>query len=207
MRSTERTAPSGPLPTASPSRFCSAMPNHYAVIQTAGFSLPFTPAFLPALNNATNKRVRIYQEQRTAHQGGTRATITLSARRFGQQAKTGRNRPSSRRYKTKAGCIEAQPIVIKITAHPTSLNADALAKPFATILSIQCAAGSRKISNFNFGQRFCYLGNRGNVSVELKIKIGDLTLSKKYPGVAGLTRSCRISAIAPQSSMPTNSRR
>ena len=161
--------------------------NHYAVIQTTGFSLPFTPAFLPALNNATSKRVEFIKSNALLTKEAQEQQLRSAQEDLDNKQKLVEIDRLLADTKQKLDASKAQPIVIKITAHPTSLNADALAKPFATILSIQCAAGSRKISNFNFLVSDSVTWAPGQCGdVELKIKIGDLTLSKKYPGVAGL---------------------
>ena len=161
--------------------------NQYAVVQTAGFSLPFTPSFLPALNNATSKRVEFIKSNALLNKEAQQQQLRAEQDDLDNKQKLVEIDRVLADTKQKLEASKAQPVVIKITAHPTSLNADALAKPYATILSIQCASGSRKISNFNFLVSDSVTWAPGQCGdVELKIKIGDLTLSKKYPGVAGL---------------------
>ena len=161
--------------------------NQYAVVQTAGFSLPFTPSFLPALNNATGKRVEFIKSNALLNKETQQQQLRAEQEDLDNKQKLVEIDRVLADTKQKLEASKAQPVVIKITAHPTSLNADALAKPYATILSIQCASGSRKISNFNFLVSDSVTWSPGQCGdVELKIKIGDLTLSKKYPGVTGL---------------------
>lgn len=161
--------------------------NQYAVVQTAGFSLPLTPSFLPALNNATGKRVEFIKSNALLNKETQQQQLRAEQEDLDNKQKLVEIDRVLSDTKQKLEASKAQPVVIKITAHPTSLNADALAKPYATILSIQCASGSRKISNFNFLVSDSVTWAPGQCGdVELKIKIGDLTLSKKYPGVTGL---------------------
>lgn len=161
--------------------------NRYQPIQTAGFSLPFTPSFLPSLNTATSKRVERIQvgeqmERETQQQQLRAQKDDLDSK---QKMVELDRAIADNKQKLEAG--KAQTIKLKITARPTSLNADAKAKPYATILSIQCASGARKISNFNFQVSDTVVWAPGQCGdVELQIKVGDLVLSKKYPGSTGL---------------------
>lgn len=161
--------------------------NHYQVIQTAGFSLPFTPSFLPSLNNATSKRVeRIQIGEQMEREAQQQQLRTQKDDLEGKQQLVELDRAIADN-KQKLDASKAQTVKLKITARPTSLNPGALAKPFATILSIQCASGARKISNFNFQVSDTVTWAPGQCGdVELQIKVGDLVLSKKYPGTSGL---------------------
>lgn len=161
--------------------------NRYQLIQTAGFSLPFTPSFLPSLNTATSKRVERVQIGEQMEREAQQQQLRAQKDDLDSKQKLAELDRVIADNKQKLEASKAQTVKLKITARPTSLNADAKAKPYATILSIACASGARKISNFNFQVSDTVVWAPGQCGdVELQIKVGDLVLSKKYPGSTGL---------------------
>ncbi len=75
---------------------------------------------------------------------------------------------------------------VSIKGLPTDVNAAAATKPYATILTLQCADGTTKLNNFQFPimKKFRWVpGTCGDVLFE--IKVGNLTLSKQYRGSQG----------------------
>jgi len=89
--------------------------------------------------------------------------------------------------KLKADAAMAQPIQLTITAQPTGINPGATEKPFATILSIQCAAGAQLLNNYNFPVSSSFAWSAGQCGdVTLQIKIEKLVLTKKYSGPLGV---------------------
>ncbi len=75
---------------------------------------------------------------------------------------------------------------VSIKGLPTDVNAAAATKPYATVLTLQCASETTKLSNFQFPimKKFRWLpGSCGDVLFE--IKVGNLTLTKQYKGSQG----------------------
>ncbi len=164
----------------------------FRIIETMGYSVPFTAGFLPTINGAVDKRVTqlVAQQQLDASKevGKLRA----------EQAQTEAKQVQAQMDATLADVaqkiegLKAQAVQLSIIAQPTGVNVAATAKPFETVLTIQCAAGSQQLNNFNFpvGLSFPWaLGQCGEVS--LQIKIGTLVLTKKYPGSMGMINFLR----------------
>ncbi len=166
--------------------------SQFRVVQTRGYSLPFNSLFLPMLNEAVGKRVeQIVTQQRTEQQKQNEQLQAQKDQLQAQQAQIEAER-ALEDIKQKSAALKAQPLPLTITAQPTSVNPGASAKPFATLLTIQCAAGTRTLSNYNFpvSDSFAWIpGQCGEVNLE--IRIDNLTLTKKYPGVFGVVRFVR----------------
>ncbi len=163
--------------------------NRFSIVQTLGYSVPFTNQFLPMLNDAAGKRVeQLVTQQRTELEDQTQKLKTEKEQLQAQQTQAQVDRALAD-IKQKVDALKAQTLQLTITTQPTSVNAGAKAKPFATVLSIQCASGARVINNFNFPVSDSFLlGDRMCGEVTLQIKIEDLVLTKKYPGATGVVR-------------------
>ena len=163
--------------------------NRFSIVQTLGYSVPFTNQFLPMLNDAAGKRVeQLVTQQRAEVEDQTQKLTTEKEQLQAQQTQAQVDRALAD-IKQKVDALKAQTLQLTITAQPTSVNAGAKAKPFATVLSIQCASGARVINNFNFPVSDSFpLGDRMCGDVTLQIKIEDLVLTKKYPGTTGVVR-------------------
>ncbi|MBI2727066.1 MAG: hypothetical protein HYX42_12540 [Polaromonas sp.] len=163
--------------------------NRFGVVQTLGYSVPFTRQFLPMLNDAAGKRVeQLVMQQRIEQEDQSQKLAGEKEQLQAQQSLAQIDRVLAD-VKTKVDALKAQVQQLTITTQPTSVNPGAKSKPFATVLSIQCAAGARVISNFNFPVTDSFpLGERLCGEVNLQIKIDDLVLSKKYPGSSGVIR-------------------
>lgn len=163
--------------------------NRFSIVQTLGYSMPFTNQFLSMLNDAAGKRVeQLVMQQRSELEDQTQKLTTEKEQLQAQQTLTQVDRALAD-IKQKIDTLKAQALQLTITAQPTSVNVGAKAKPFATVLSVQCASGARVINNFNFPVSDSFpLGDRMCGDVTLQIKIDDLVLTKKYPGSTGVVR-------------------
>lgn len=163
--------------------------NRFAIVQTLGYSVPFTRQFLPMLNDAAGKRVeQLVTQQRAEQQEQTDKLAGQKEQLQAQQAMAQLDRALAD-IKQKADAIKAQAQQLTITAQPTSVNPGAKAKPFVTVLAIQCASGARVLNNYNFPVSDSFpLGERQCGDVTLQIKIEDVVLTKKYPGAGGVVR-------------------
>ena len=161
--------------------------NRFAIVQTLGYSVPFTRQFLPMLNDAAGKRVeQLVRQQRSELQEQTDKLDGQNEQLRSQRAMVQVDRVLAD-IKQKIDAIRAQVQQLTITAQPTSVNAGAKAKPFLTVLAIQCAGGARVINNYNFPvNESLALGERQCGDVTLQIKIDDVVLTKKYPGSNGV---------------------
>ena len=163
--------------------------NKFGAVQTLGYSVPFTRQFLPMLNDAAGKRVeQLVTQQRAEQQDQNDKLASQKSQLQGQQALIQLDRTLAE-IKQKADALKAQVLQLSITAQPTSVNAGAKAKPFLTVLTIQCAAGARIINNYNFPVTDSFpLADKQCGDVTLQIRIDDQVLSKKYPGATGIVK-------------------
>ncbi len=163
--------------------------NRFGIVQTLGYSVPFTSQFLPMLNDAAGKRVEhLVMQRKVELEEQTEKLVSEKDQLQAQQALAQVDRALVDN-KQKIDSLKAQVLQLGITGQPTSVNAGAKSMPFLTVLTIQCAAGARVINNYNFPASDSFpLGERLCGEVSLQIKIEDLVLSKKYPGPQGTIR-------------------
>lgn len=163
--------------------------NRFGIVQTLGYSVPFTSQFLPMLNDAAGKRVEhLVMQQKVELEDQTQKLVTEKDQLQAQQALAQVDRTIADN-KQKIDTLKAQVLQLGITGQPTSINAGAKSKPFLTVLTIQCASGARVLNNYNFPVSDSFpLGERLCGEVSLQIKIEDLVLTKKYPGAQGTIR-------------------
>jgi type VI secretion system protein ImpL len=173
--------------------------SNYAVVQTQGYSVPFTTAFLPMLNSALGRQVSLQvAQQRTEADKQAQAAQAQQAQLEAQQAQLASQQTLEQLDKTlataklQADAAHAEAVPLTITAQPTGINDGAKAKPFATILKIQCAAGIQTLNNYNFPVSVNFAWTAGQCGdTSLQIKIGNLTLERKYPGPLGVAAFLR----------------
>lgn len=163
--------------------------NRFGIVQTLGYSVPFTRQFLPMLNDAAGKRVeQLVLQQRIELEDQVQKLAAEKDQLQAQQAVAQIDRLLAD-IKQKTDALKAQVLQLGITAQPTSVNPGAKVKPFMTSLTIQCASGARVINNYNFPISDSFpLGERLCGDVTLQIKIEDVVLTKKYPGASGVVR-------------------
>ena len=159
----------------------------FSMVETLGYSLPVTPAFLPMLNGAVNKRVEqlVGQQQLEVAQRKRQADAEKRQLESSQAMQAIDARLAD--AKQKIDSLRLTPIPLTLTSQPTGVNPEATAKPYLTTLTLQCAAGSKVINNFNFPvteQLAWSAAQCGEASLE--IRIGDLTLTRRYPGPTGV---------------------
>jgi type VI secretion system protein ImpL len=89
----------------------------------------------------------------------------------------------------RAENAKGKSVKLAITSRPIGVNASAKVKPYAAILSIQCANEEIVLNNFNVQANDTVTWSPdlcGDVS--LQIKIDNLSLIRRYPGALGLAR-------------------
>lgn len=161
----------------------------YRAVETLGFSVPFTDAFLPMLNTAVDQRVNQLVAQQRADVDKQNAQIQAQQDQLQLQQAQAQLDQALAAAKQKVEAANAQALPLTITAQPTGVNPDAKVKPYATTLTIQCAAGAQTLNNFNFPVSTNFAWSPAQCGeVLLQIKIGDQVLSKKYPGALGVAR-------------------
>ena len=159
----------------------------FRVVQTLGYSVPFTNDFLPALNNAVDQRVnQLIAQQRQAARKQAAQLQAEQKQLLAQQAKTKLDQTLAD-IKPKLDELKAQVVQVTVSAQPTNINPGALAKPYATTLTVQCAPGAHRLDNYNFPISVSFPWSAGQCGeANLQIKIESLVLSKRYPGPLGL---------------------
>jgi type VI secretion system protein ImpL len=89
----------------------------------------------------------------------------------------------------RAESAKGKSVKLAITSRPIGVNTSANVKPYAAILSIQCANEEIVLNNFNVQANDTVTWSPdlcGDVS--LQIKIESLSLIRRYPGALGLAR-------------------
>lgn len=164
----------------------------FRMVETLGYSIPMTHAFLPTLNAAVDKRVaQLVTQQR--HEAAQQAQqLQAEQKRLQTQQQQEQIDQAQAQIKQRVDALKAQVTQLSIQAQPTGVNPGALSKPYETLLNVQCAAGAQSLANYNFpvGMSFPWaVGQCGEVS--LQIKIDALVLTKKYPGTMGVANFLR----------------
>jgi type VI secretion system protein ImpL len=167
--------------------FLTHSPGAISVVDTAGYSVPFTPSFLPTLNSAVGKRVAqiMATQQAKARTDADMAQAQAAQDQAKQQQANAEQALAD--IKQKIAAVRAKTWPLTITALPTDINASSKLRPFATVLTVQCAAGAHVLTNFNFPVSDTFdwtLGQCGEAT--LLIRFDNLTLTKRYRGDAGV---------------------
>ncbi|SPB14567.1 putative lipoprotein [Caballeronia novacaledonica] len=160
--------------------------NRYDVVETQGFKVPFTSAFVPTLNGAYGRQLA--QQQASARSAADKQAQQLEAQKaqLDAQQQLDQLDRALAAAKTQADAARAVTVPLTLTAQPTNVNADAQAKPYATILTVQCATGVQTLNNYNFPVSTSFAWQAGQCGdVRLQIKIGNLTLNRNYAGPLG----------------------
>ncbi|WP_213307568.1 type VI secretion protein IcmF/TssM N-terminal domain-containing protein [Paraburkholderia sacchari] len=161
--------------------------NRYDVVETQGYSVPFTPAFVTMLNGALGRQLVQQQlQQRSAAEKQTQQLQAQQAQLQAQQTLDQLDRALAI-AKQQADAARALAVPLTVTGQPTGVNSGAKAKPYATILSVQCAAGVQTLNNYNFPVSSSFAWTSGQCGdTRLQIKIGSLVLNRSYPGPLGV---------------------
>lgn len=159
----------------------------FSTVETLGYSLPMTPAFLPVLNGAVNKRVEqlVGQQQLELAQRKRQADTEKQQLESGQALQAIESRLAEARQQAEA--LRVAPLPLTITAQPTGVNPEATVKPYLTTLTLRCAAGAKVINNYNFPvteQLEWSAAKCGEATLE--IRVGELTLTRRYAGATGV---------------------
>ena len=159
----------------------------FGTVETLGYGVPLTPAFLPVLNGAVNKRVEqlVGQQQLELAQRKRQADVEKQQLESSQTLQALEARLAETRQQAEA--LRLAPLPLTITSQPTGVNPEATVKPYLTTLTLRCAAGAKVINNFNFPvteQLEWSAAKCGEVTLE--IRVGDLTLTRRYPGASGV---------------------
>lgn len=97
------------------------------------------------------------------------------------------NRVSTVVRQQLAQASTARSAKLSLSAFPIGVNAGAKARPYAAILSIQCAQEAIELSNLNMQASDTFEWKPDQCGeVTLDIEIDNLTLTKRYPGQLGL---------------------
>lgn len=159
----------------------------FSTVETLGYSLPVTPAFLPVLNGAVNKRVEqlVGQQQLELAQRKRQADAEKQQLEAAQALQAIESRLADVRQQAEA--LRVAPLALTLTAQPTGVNPEATVKPYLTTLTLRCAAGAKVINNYNFPvtEQLEWSAEKCGEAA-LEIRVGELTLSRRYAGAAGV---------------------
>jgi len=164
----------------------------FGAVETLGFSMPFTRQFLTMLDGAVGMRVEQLSHRQRSELAKNREDLRVQAEREQAQLAVADADRVLASLKQRADEIKTRAFPLTITGQPTSVDPGAKSRPYATVLTMQCAAGARTLTNFNFpvSESFAWSHN-GCGEVKLEIKIDNLVLTKRYPGALGLVEFLR----------------
>ncbi|WP_306795614.1 type VI secretion system protein [Burkholderia sp. GbtcB21] len=145
-----------------------------SAVDTLGYRLPFTAAFLPLIDDAAARRVA--QARRDAER---RAQQQAAAELDERIASLGK----------QIDALRAQTMRIGIVAQPTDVNHEAQARPFETVLTLQCAPQARTLANYNLrvSEQIDWRPDQCG-DATLRIALGGVTLVRGYAGPLGVAR-------------------
>jgi type VI secretion system protein ImpL len=90
------------------------------------------------------------------------------------------------RVKSAAAGPPKQNYSVTLKGLPTDANGEARTKPHSTRLELQCAGGPQQIDNLNFPVAKTFVWSPESCSdVVLQIEVGEVVLTKRYPGGQG----------------------
>lgn len=78
---------------------------------------------------------------------------------------------------------------VTIRTYPTDANLEAKVQPHATVLQVQCASGGLRLENLNYPVSKTFKWSPQNCGdVTFQIMVGNLVLTRQYPGAMGFAR-------------------
>lgn len=159
------------------------------LVETLGSRLPVTPAFLPMLNGAVNKRVEQLVKQQQLEVAQQKQKIDLEKAQLASSQSLKDVEQGLADGAKELEMLRAKVLPLGITAQPIQVNPEARSRPFQATLTLQCAAGNKVLNNFNFPvtERLNWsLAQCGEA--QLQIRVDDLMLTRSYPGEQGIVR-------------------
>ncbi|MCU9952188.1 type VI secretion system protein ImpL [Burkholderia sp. BKH01] len=145
-----------------------------SAVDTLGYRLPFTNAFLQLVDDAAARRVA--QARRDAERREQQQAAAELDERIASLGK-------------QIDALRAKTMRIGIVAQPTDVNREAQAKPFETVLTLQCAPQARTLTNYNLrvSEQIDWRPDQCG-DVTLRIALGDVTLVHRYAGPLAVAR-------------------
>lgn len=161
----------------------------FRIVDTLGYAVPFSREFLPMLNGAIGKRVDSLVAQHAEGEASKKQALQDQLDQLQAAAAIATAERNMAAARQQADALKAQAVPLTIVALPTNVSAGARAKVYATVLTLQCGAGARTLSNFNAPARERFSWTMDSCgAVSLQIKIEQLVLTRTYPGPTGLLR-------------------
>ena len=143
----------------------------YQPASRAAQHLPFTPAFLGALNTAAQRRAEQARQQARAQR------VQGSLQAVEQQLDQARQALQA---------AQQAHAVVALTALPTDVQPDSAPKVFSTQLTLRCASAVMHLDNLNMPQQRSVDWSPQNCSgASLRIALAGLVLERQYPGPLG----------------------
>ena len=184
--------------------------SQFDIAETLGHRVPISGLFPVLLNDGLGKRASQSLAQENAMLEQKQMQILAQRRQLAerqkQQETTGRQQEIEKKKlavqnrlkavsqalderKKEVEALRGQVQTVVISGVPTNVNTEARAKPYSTVLTVQCAPGQKTLTNLNFpvaetinwSETTC-----GDTSVQIKIE--DFTLGRRYPGPKGFLR-------------------
>lgn len=87
------------------------------------------------------------------------------------------------------GIVVGNEFTVKVKTLPSGSNSGAAVSPYATFLNLHCSDGVQTLANYNYPTQHDFLWSLEQCGdTSLTIEIGQMRLTKEYPGVKGFPR-------------------
>lgn len=168
--------------------------NSFRLRTALGAQFPLSSEFMWTLNTAIGKKIdQLIDQQNEALRKQELAEKMQELERLRQEKLLDLNNQKSAvevqmtEMKNSIADFDKKEWALQITAQPTGINREALAQPYQTLLTAQCKQGLLQLNNLNFPMTADWLWSRSSCSdMQLQIKVGQLTLVKKFQGADGM---------------------
>ena len=173
--------------------------NSFKARTALGAQFPFSSEFMVTLNTAIGKRIdQLVEQQKDALRKQQMAEHAQAQAQAHQEKLLELNNQKTvmeariAEIKNSIAEFDSKQWSLQLTAQPTGINREALAQPYQTLLTAQCKNGLLQLNNFNFPMTEDWQWSRSSCSdIQLQIKVGQLTLLKKFQGADGMLQFLR----------------
>ena len=159
--------------------FVTRRANGYRLIRRNGYGIAISPEFLVFINTAIAGRRSLELAMKKSELESKKRHLDLVTLRESLQKE---DQTDSKKILQMAK--KQFPVVLK--ALPTDVNEHTLARPYLTRLTLECAQKTHVLNNFNLPVRSSWTWSPlvcGNTTLD--IHIGNLTMTRRYPGQNG----------------------
>ncbi|APG19813.1 hypothetical protein A3780_20430 [Kosakonia radicincitans] len=150
--------------------------SNYRISRVNGYELPFSPEFITFINGVMAKRIEaLSAKKREQSEENENQILRDDQVRILEQTITN--------VSEKLSEMRNEEHYITLTSEPVNINEESRDKPYAALLSMQCAKGEQSLNNYNFTTNTTFRWSINLCSdMLMKIRLGSTELVKRYDG-------------------------